>query len=333
MGIKLGIDTMGGDHGIAETVKGSVNALKEFSDLELVLYGKENELKTELSKYQYNNEKIQIVNAEDMIEPTDTPTIAIREKTNSSMAIGLREVKSEKTQGFVSCGNTGALLAGATFTIGRIKGIKRPALAILLPNNNGYHMLMDVGANINPKPLYLKQFAMLGAIYYEEMMNKKNPSVAIINVGVEKNKGTDLVNETFDLLEKTNLNFKGFVEPRDIPFGTIDVSVTDAFTGNVILKYTEGFAKNLTNGLKSELMKNPITTFGALFVTRPLARFKKRYDYKEIGGAPLLGLNNLVVKAHGSSDAKAFQSAIRQCYNFVQKDITGKIIKELENEK
>ncbi len=333
MGIKIGIDTMGGDYGIEETVKGSILALKELSNLELVLYGREEELKLELSKHKYDVDKIQIVHADEVVEPTDTPTKAVREKTNSSMAIGLKDVKQNKTMGFVSCGNTGALLAGATFTIGRIKGIKRPALATLLPNNEGFHMLMDVGANIDPKPLYLKQFAILGSIYYGEMMNKENPSVAIINVGVEKNKGNDLVNEAYDLLQDTNLNFKGFVEPRDIPSGMIDVSITDAFTGNVILKYTEGFAKTLSKGLVGELKKNIFTIIGTLFVVLPLFKFKKKYDYKEIGGAPLLGLNNLVVKAHGSSDAKAFKGAIRQCYNFIEKDITGKIIKELENEK
>ncbi len=249
------------------------------------------------------------------------------------MVLGLQDTKANKIEGFVSCGNTGALLTGATLIIGRIKGIKRPALATLLPNNNGYHMLMDVGANIEPKALYLKQFAILGSIYYEEMMNKKNPTVSVVNVGLEKGKGTPLVNEAYDLIEKTNLNFKGFVEPRDVAFGKIDVVVTDAFTGNVILKYTEGFAKNLANGLKEELTRKFIYKLGALFVLKPFKNLKKRYDYKEIGGAPLLGLNNLVVKTHGNSDAKAFKGGIRQCYNFIKKDITGKIIKELENEK
>ncbi len=332
MSIKIGIDTMGGDYGIVETIKGSINSLKEFADLKLTLYGDEKLVNDELKKYDYDKSKINVINATEEITPEDTPTKAIKEKKNSSMVLGLTEAKENKIDGFVSCGNTGALLTGATLIIGRIKGIKRPALGVLLPNNDGYHMLLDVGANIEPKPLYLKQFATLGSIYFEEMMEVKNPSVGLINIGTEKGKGTAVLNEAYDLLENTKLNFKGFVESREIPFGKINVLVADAFTGNVILKYTEGFAKSLTNGLKSELTKNIFCKLGALFVLKPMSNFKKRYDYKEIGGAPLLGLNKLVVKAHGNSDAKAFKGAIRQCYNFAKKDITGKIEREFKNE-
>ncbi len=333
MNIKIGIDTVGGDHGIFETVKGSVNSLKEFLDLTLVLYGDEKLVNDELKKYNYDKNRIIVVNATEEIKPEDTPSKAIKEKKNSSMVLGLKDAKENKVDGFVSCGNTGALLTGGTLIVGRIKGIKRPALGVLLPNNNGYHMILDVGANISPKALYLKQFAMLGTIYFEEMMGVKNPSVGLVNIGTEKGKGTDLLNETYDLLKETNLNFKGFIESRDVPFGKTDIVVADAFTGNIILKYTEGFAKSLTNSLKEELTKNILTKLGALFVLKPLARFKQKYDYKEIGGAPLLGLNKLVVKAHGNSDARAFKGAIKQCYNFAKKDITGKIIGELENEK
>ncbi len=333
MNVKIGVDTMGGDYGIEETVKGSIQSLEEISELELILYGDEKIIYKELEKYNYDKTRIEIVNSEDEIKPEDTPTVAIKEKKKSSMVLGLEDTKINKVQGFVSCGNTGALLAGATLIVGRIKGIKRPVLATLLPNNNGYHMILDVGANVDPKPLYLKQFAMLGSIYYEEMMNKENPTVGIVNIGDEKGKGTELVNEAYELILETNLNFKGFVESRDIPFGKIDVVVTDAFTGNIILKYTEGFAKNLTSGLKKELTSKFMYKLASLMLLKPFENFKKRYDYKEIGGAPLLGLNSLVVKAHGSSDARAFKSAIRQCYNFVQKDITSKIIKEIAYEK
>ncbi len=332
MSIKIGIDTMGGDYGIIETIKGSITALKEFKDLILVLYGNKKLINDELNKYDYDKCKIKVVNATEEIKPGDTPTKAIKEKENSSMVLGLKDAKNDKIDGFVSCGNTGALLTGATLIIGRIKGIKRPALGVLLPNNKGHHMLLDVGANVEPKPAYLEQFAMLGSIYYEKMINKKNPTVGLVNIGTEKGKGTQVLNETYELLENSNINFKGFIESREIPFGNTDVVVADAFTGNIILKYTEGFAKSLASGLKEELTKNIFTKIGALFALNPLNNLKKRYDYKEIGGAPLLGLNKLVVKAHGNSDAKAFKGAIRQCYYFAKKDITGEFIKELKNE-
>ncbi len=332
--ITIAVDVMGSDNGIGVMIDGCMLALNEIKDLSLVLIGKEELIKDELKNHKYEQDRIKILNATEEIKQDEKPVEAIKTKKDSSMVVGLQYVKEKKADGFVSTGNTGALLTGATTIVGRIKGIKRPVLGALIPHNSGYYMLVDCGANVEPKAVYLKQFAIMGSIYYENMLDKNNPTVGLVNVGVEKGKGTAFVNEVYDLLDDTkNINFTGFIEASQISKGDTDVIVTDAFTGNVILKHTEGFTKNLGIGLKEELTRKIIYKLPLLFLIKPFKAFKERYDYKEIGGAPLLGLNNLVVKSHGSSDKKALKGAIKQCYKFVKNDITNKIIKELEDEK
>jgi glycerol-3-phosphate acyltransferase PlsX len=224
------------------------------------------------------------------------------------------------------------VLVGATLIVGRLKGISRPALATVLPTTNGHYVLLDVGANVDAKPEYLAQFALLGSAYAKYSLGIENPRVGLVNIGAEKEKGNALLKEAYPLLEAASgINFIGNVEAREIPFGAADVVVCDAFVGNIILKYTEGFAKGIFQIVKQELMRTFLSKLGAFIARGGFKRLKKRFDYKEVGGAPFLGLTGLVVKAHGSSDDHAFKNAIRQAYNFIKNDIVSKTQDSLHN--
>lgn len=329
--IRIAVDASGGDNAPGEIVKGAVTALKEFSSLDLLLVGQDNKIKAELSKYSYPVESVFIVNADEVITNDESPTTAIKTKKNSSIVVGLNLVKEKKADAFISAGSTGALLTGATLIIGRIKGISRPALATVLPNKKGISFLIDCGANVDAKPEYLLQFAKMGSIYAENILKVNNPRVALVNVGAEKEKGNMLTKEAYVLLESAGLNFIGNVEPRDIPEGACDVIVADAFAGNVILKLTEGLSTALFSIIKKEITADFISKIAGILLKPAFKRVKKRFDYSEYGGAPFLGLKSLVVKAHGSSDAKAIKSAIRQCVAFVKNDISTKIEKNINS--
>lgn len=325
---KIVVDAMGGDYSPEEIVKGAVEAAQK-TDVNLILVGREDAVKSELEKYTYPKERIEILNATEVIGVDEAPTIALKRKKDSSIVVGLKAVKEGRAQAFVSAGSTGALLAGATLTVGRIEGIERPALATLLPNENGFSFMLDSGANVDAKPQYLLQFAQMGSIYMENVMGINKPRVGLINIGTEKEKGNALTKEAYGLLEQSGLNFIGNVEARDIPHGAADVIVCDAFVGNIILKYTEGFAKALFNMIKKEMMSSTLNKLGAAMSKGAFKNLKKSFDYSEIGGAPLLGLNALVVKAHGSSNAKAVSGAINQCASFISSDIITKIKEKL----
>ena len=323
----IAIDAMGGDNAPKEIIKGSIEAINENKEIKLILVGKEDIIKNELSKYQYNKEQINIQNATEIIKTTESPTAAIREKKDSSIVVGLKLLKEGKASAFVSAGSTGALLTGATVIIKRIKGIERPALATLIPNsNNGYTFLIDSGANMDCKPAYLPNFAKMGKIYMENIMKVNNPKVAIVNVGEEKEKGDTFTKEAYELLEQTkNINFIGNIEGREIPEGEADVIVCDGFVGNVILKLSEGIVKVFSNIVKKEIKSNILYSIGGILSNGAFKNIKKKFDYAEVGGAPFLGLKSLVVKAHGSSNSKAIKSAINQCYKFIDADIVEKI--------
>ncbi len=327
---KIVIDVMGADSEPKEIIRGVIDALKVNNKINVILVGKEEEINRVLEKESYDKSRVYIKNATEIIDACDNPTRVLKEKKDSSMVVGLNLVKSGEGECLVSCGNTGALMAGATLIVGRIKGIKRPGFGALIPNKKGYYLLLDCGANLDPKPEYLKQYGILGSIYIEEMLNIKNPSVKLVNIGEEKSKGTDVIKEAYELLENTPINFQGNIEARDIPFGDADVVICDAFTGNVILKLTEGFAKSLFEMLREEFMKKSIYKIGALLSKPVFNNLKKKMDYKEHGGAPMLGLKSLVVKSHGNSDARAIKGAVLQCQTFIDKDITNKIIKKIE---
>jgi glycerol-3-phosphate acyltransferase PlsX len=312
--ICVALDAMGGDNAPGEVVRGALLALED-ARLRILLVGNEPVLRDLLGQQQGG--RLEIVHASQVIETEEPPTAAIRHKRDSSLMVGLGLLKAGRAQAFVSAGNTGALLAGATVTLGRLAGIERPALATLIPTEAQPFLLVDSGANVDCKPPYLLQFAQMGAVYMEHALGRPNPKVGLLNIGTESEKGNDLAKEAHRLLAASRLNFVGNVEARGISAGAADVLVCDGFVGNVVLKYTEGLAKSLMGMIKTELTAGPVTALGALLAGGAFKRLKKRFDYTEVGGAPFLGLQALVVKAHGSSDARAVRGAARQCVAFV----------------
>lgn len=325
--IIIAIDAMGGDNAPKDIVKGTIEYIKSNEGIKVILVGQEDLINAELNKYSFNSEQISIVNALEIITNEDSPTVAIKKKKNSSMVVGLKLVKDGTAQAFISAGNTGALLTGSTLIIGRVQGVERPALGVLLPNKKGASLLLDVGANVDAKPQYLLQFAKMGSVYMENVMNLKNPKVGLINIGSEEEKGNLLIKEVFPLIKESEINFIGNVEAREISSGNADVLVCDAFVGNVILKYSEGFSKFLLSMIKNELMSSFMSKLGALLCSNAFKNLKSKFDYSHIGGAPLLGLKALVVKAHGNSDYMSIKGAINQCVTFIEHDITEKIKK------
>lgn len=326
--MKIAIDAMGGDEGVKVTVEGSVLALKEL-DVNLVLVGKEDIIKEELKKYDFDSEKIEIVNANEVITNEDEPAMIIRKKKDSSMVVGLNMLKEKKVDAFISAGSTGALLSGGLLIVKRIKGIERPALATVYPTKKGVSLLLDVGANADSKPKYLEQFALMGSIYSKKILNKTNPRVGLVNIGDEKEKGNILTKEAYELLEKTqNINFCGNIEGRDIPNGDMDVLVCDGFVGNIVLKLTEGLALSIFSMLKETFMSSFKNKLGAVLIKSGLKEFKSKLDYTEYGGAPLLGVKGAVIKAHGSSNSVAIKNAIRQAKQFIE----NKVIENIEQD-
>lgn len=323
--MKIAIDAMGGDHAPHEIVKGTIDALKEVN-VTLVLVGDEKQIQTELDKYSYDKERIEIHATTEVIENSDKPVSAIRTKPDSSMVVGLKKVRHKEFDGFISAGNTGALLAGGAMKVGRIKGIDRPALGTALPTMQGFTVLLDSGANAECKARNLKDFAIMGSLYSQLILGVENPRVSLVNVGEEETKGTPVVQEAYQLLKKEkSLNFVGNIEGREIFAGVTDVIVCDGFTGNVILKLLEGTAKGFGELLKGVFTANAKNMFAAALVKKDLDGFKKKLDYKEYGGAPLLGVNGNVVKAHGSSDARAIKNAIKYATRFAEADLVQKI--------
>lgn len=318
--MKIIIDAMGGDKGPVEVVKGTIDAINEYG-IDVIIVGKEDIIKAELLKYNYIKDKVEILNADDIITNDDDPAVAIRRKKESSMVVGCKALANGVGDGFISAGSTGALLASGLFIVKRIEGIDRAALALLYPTLKGFSLLIDAGANVDCKPEYLYQFSIMGSIYMEKVMGINFPTIGLVNIGSEKGKGNLLLKETYELIENAPLNFKGNIEARELPSGAVDVIVCDGFVGNIILKLTEGMAISIFSILKKEFVKNLRTKIGAMLLKPELKNIKGRMDYREYGGAPLLGIKRPIVKAHGSSDAYAIKNAINQMINFIDKDV------------
>ncbi len=328
--IKVVVDAMGGDNAPEAPVKGAVEALGEISNLSIVLAGRTDDINRELGKYTYDKERISIVHADDVIGFDEPPVMAIRKKKNSSIVVGMNLVKHGDADAFVSAGSTGAILVGGQFVVGRIKGVERSPLAPLIPTAKGPALLIDCGANVDAKASHLVQFAKMGSIYMKYVAGVKNPRVAIVNIGAEEEKGNALVKATYPLLKEcTDINFTGSIEARDIPKGDADVIVCEAFTGNVILKLYEGLASTLMSKIKEGLMSTLRSKTGAVLIKPALKKTLKQFDTSEQGGAPLLGLNGLVVKAHGSSGSLEIKQAIKQCLQFGEEKINEKIKENL----
>ena len=328
--IKVAQDAMGGDHAPGEIVKGAVDAVNEVNNIKVFLVGKAPRIHEELKKYQYRSEQIEVVNAEEEISCDESPVEAIRKKKDSSMVVAMKMVKDQTADAFVSAGSSGAILVGGQFVVGRIKGVKRAPLGAIMPTQKGVMLLLDAGANMDAKPEYLVEFAKMGSIYMEHVIGIKNPRVALVNIGVEEAKGNQLVKETAPMLRACEeLNFTGSIEPRDVPFGAADVVVCDAFVGNVILKLSEGLSSVLVKEIKGGMMSSVRSKLGGLLVKPALKKTLKRFDASEYGGAPLLGLNGLVVKVHGSATAKEMKNAIIQCITFTEQKINDKIKEQI----
>ena len=333
------LDAMGGDNAPDANIKGAVKAINEI-EAEVCLIGNKDIINSKIKEFYGKNDikeispKLSIYHTTENIEMCDIPTQAIKHKKDSSMVVGFRLLKEGKGDVFISAGNSGALLTGATLLVGRIKGIDRPAIAGILPSYKGRLMLMDCGANTNCKPINLLQFAQMATIYNRNTFGIEHPTVGLLNIGTEETKGNDLVKESYQLLkekaEELDINFVGNVEGRDAFSGKLDILIADGYTGNVFLKTVEGIGKLVKRTLSESIKKNIFTTIGAIPALPAINSLKKAMDYKEYGGALFLGVKKPVVKAHGSSDAKVFEFTIKQAEQFVKNKAVEKMIEEFE---
>lgn len=321
--VNVAVDAMGGDYAPLETVKGAVAALKEKEQLKITLVGRKEDIDTELAKYpDCPKDRLTVVDAPQIIEMAEQPVKAIREKPDSSIVRGMMLVKKGECDAFVTAGSSGATLVGGQILVGRIHGIERPPFAPVMPTAGGPVLLIDCGANVDPKPSMLVQFAQMGSIYMENIVGVKNPRVALVNIGAEEEKGNALVKETMPLLKACEtINFIGSIESREIPAGAADVVVCDAFTGNVILKMYEGVAKTLLSEIKGALLSTPVSKIGALLIKPALKKTLQKFNISTYGGAPMLGLNGLIVKTHGNSRSIEIEHSIEQCIDWKEKKI------------
>lgn len=330
--INVIVDAFGGDNSPDAVIEGSVMAVSELS-VKVTLVGDEKLIRSAAEKKGLSLSGIDIIHSDSVIDIHEEPTAVIKSKKDCSMAVGLSALHEGKGDAFVSAGSTGALVVGATFIAKRLKGIKRVALAPLLPAQDGYIMLLDAGANTDCRPEMLEQFAVMGSAYMEKVMGIKNPRVGLLNIGEEDTKGRDIEVESYKLLSASKINFTGNIEARDLPFSKCDVVVADGYTGNIALKLYEGMGLFFAKTLKGMLTKNLKSKIAAAFLMDEVKNFKKKIDYTEVGGAVLLGISKPVIKAHGSSDAKAFFNAIRQAKNCVDGGVIGQISGYLDSGK
>ena len=330
--VVIAVDTLGGDNGCKYMMLGISEALQQFDDVDIIATGKEDEISKYIKEFNCDENRIHIINATEEITCHDTPVEAIRKKKESSLVLALNQVKEGKAQACISSGNSGAILAGGQFIVGRAKGVKRTPLAPLLPTSGAPSLLIDCGANVDAKAENLVQFAKMGSIYMENIEGVKNPKVGIVNIGAEDEKGNALVKETIPLLrECKDINFIGSVESRDIPFGVADVLVCEAFTGNALLKLYEGLGSMFMSEIKGALMTNLKTKIGGAMINKTLKNRLRKFKADDKGGAPLLGLKGLVVKIHGNSKNSEVSSAIAQCRRFIKNDVTEKIVQAFED--
>ncbi len=329
--MRIAVDAFGGDNAPLEIVKGAAAASIEYG-VEITLTGK----KQEIEKVINDNSldffgELTIIDTDDVIDMHDEPTSLLKAHKNSSMALAFSEVADDRADAFVSAGSTGAVVVGGTFIIKRIKGIKRPALAGMIPSPDGHYMLLDMGANAECRPEMLCQFGVMASAYLKGVEGKENATIGLLNIGTEDTKGGELQKEAYKLLEAAPINFVGNVESREMPKGVVDAVVTDGFTGNIALKLIEGTAITFFKLVKNALFKNLKNKLAALVIKKDLYSLKSMMDSSEVGGAPLLGVNKPVIKAHGNSDAKAFKNAIRQAVLFTENDVIKNITESLKD--
>ena len=330
--IRVAMDAFGGDNAPDEVIKGAAMAVKAYG-AEIILCGEEAKIRERIKALNVSENGLTIKDAEGIIRIEDNPTDIRKSKLNSSMGVAFQLVKNGEADAFISAGSTAALVVGGTTIIGRIKGIKRPSLAPIIPSVNQCYILLDGGANVECRPEMLQQFAVMGSVYMDKIMNVQSPRVGLLNVGAEEEKGRELEHEAHDLLKQTPVNFIGNIEGREAALGGCDVLVTDGFTGNVYLKTVEGMGKFMKVSLKKIFFKNIGTKIGAVFTMKGIKELSQKMDYRETGGSPLLGTAKPVIKAHGSSDALAFKNAVRQAKEFIENNVIEEITAVLASTK
>ena len=331
----IAVDAMGGDNAPRESVLGAVQALQENKDINIVLVGNEERitqiLNTDPDIKEYDKQRLTVRNASEVIENEDSPVRSLRSKKDSSMVVGFNMIKDKEADVLVSAGNTGALVAGGSLLVGRIEGVDRPALSAIIPTAKGYCLLADAGANANCRPLNYLQFAVMGWHYMSAVSDNKNPTVKLLNIGAEDHKGTETVKNAYRLLQEYGPNFCGNLEGREMVYGDADVVISDGFSGNIAIKVLEGTGMYMSEQFKNILMSGIISKMMALSVSKEIRAFKKKMDYSEYGGAPLLGIKGKVIKCHGASKAKAFKNAILlSAVRYAESDIIEKLSEEIK---
>jgi glycerol-3-phosphate acyltransferase PlsX len=327
--MKIIVDAMGGDYAPEVVIEGAVAAVKEYK-VEVALVGDEEKINSLLKKAKYSGSAISVVHAKEVIEMCESPATSVRRKRNSSIVVGLNLVKEGKGEAFFSAGNTGAVVCAATLSLGLLPGIERPGIAIVAPTLKGISLVLDVGANIDPKPVQLLQYAIMADIYCRYILNIPKPSIGLLNIGEEESKGTEFLKDTRDLISASSLNFIGNVEGKDLFSGKSDIIVCDGFVGNVALKVSESLAETMQVFLKRHLLSNFRGKLGLLLLKKNLLAFKKRIDYSEYGRAPLLGVNGVVIIGHGRSNVKAIKNAIRAAKEEVERGFNEKILEAIK---
>ena len=328
--MKIVLDAMGSDHAPEVEVDGAIQAVEEFGN-DVILVGDEARIKRELSKHGFSSDKLTIKHTSQVIDMHDPAALSVRRKRDSSIVVGMDLLKREQADAFVSAGNTGAVVCAATLSLRMLPGIERPGIAIVIPTLKGTSVIIDVGANITSKPIHLLQYGIMADAFSRYILGKSNPSVGLLNVGEEESKGTEFIKETHTLLSESKLNFAGNIEGRDVYAGRVDIILCDGFVGNVILKISESVADTIMQSLKQEIKANFLATIGAVLSSSAFNELKRKMDYSERGGAPLLGVDGRCIISHGSSSSKAIKNAIRVAAEFVKQDVNKHIIEELES--
>lgn len=329
--MKIAVDAMGGDYAPSVIVEGALNAAREFG-CQIILVGIEERIKEELKKLNAASDSIEIVNANEVIGMSEPAALSVRKKRGSSINKGIELIKTQKADAFFSAGNTGAVVCAATLGLGMLSGIERPGIAIMIPTlKKNPTIIIDVGANIDAKPVHLLQYAAMACVYYQNIFQFSKPSIGLLNIGEEEAKGTEFVKETHQLLTESDLNFIGNIEGKDIFKGKAEVVICDGFIGNIALKVSEGLAEALGQLLKRELMNDLMAKIGLFFIYKSLRRFKKNLDYSEYGGAPLLGVDGVVIIGHGRSSAKAVKNAIRAAMKEVDSSVNRMMVESVRN--
>lgn len=328
--MKIVLDAMGSDGAPAVECEGAIQAVEEFG-YDLILVGDEMRLKKEFEKHNFSSDKVVIKHASEVIEMHDPAAISVRRKRDSSIVVGLELLKRDQADAFISAGNTGAVVCAATLSLRLLPGIERPGIAIVIPTLKGTSVIIDVGANITPKAIHLLQYGIMADAFSRYMLGKENPTVGLLNVGEEESKGTEFIKEAHTLLSESKINFVGNIEGRDVYAGKVDIILCDGFVGNVILKISESVADTIMQSLRQEIKSNFIATVGAVLSSPAFNELKRKMDYSERGGAPLLGVDGRCIIAHGSSSPKAIKNAVRVAAEWVRHDVNKHIVEELES--